>query len=471
MSNTNSIFRVALERQTYKNMLYLLLSLPFGAFYFFVLVTGIALGVGTLIIWIGVPILFVLMTAWWRVAAFERFMAMYWLQVPIAPLSLPSPVPITRWQRWQMRLWNPMTWKIFLYLLLKFHISLIPFVLTLVLPLLSIAITLVALAIWLISSPFVALVASFKKDAQVGKWLQGYFKAAIVGFGLTLITFYLLNGIALFMAKWSRLMLGMSQTRQRLEEANMLAVQEKARAEQADQRRKQLVVNLSHELRAPVASIAGHLESLLILSEEGNVAPAPATLHRYLGIAHQEAKRLSMLVDELLSLARMESDELRLNIREVAARDVIEEVYQLLSPLALNERRVMLVRGAVPDLSPVLVDRQRLVQILVNLVRNAITSTPAGGIVEINLEPAQVTGYLALIVADSGVGIPPEELEHIFERFYRTGASHIRTTGGFGLGLAIVHDLVTAMGGSISVESSAGQGSRFCVLLRTGNSR
>jgi two-component system phosphate regulon sensor histidine kinase PhoR len=188
-------------------------------------------------------------------------------------------------------------------------------------------------------------------------------------------------------------------------------------------------------------------------------------LYSYLSIAYQEARRLGMLVDDLLSLARMESHELRLDMREVVASEVVEEVYQTLTPLAQRERQVTLVRGVQPNLPPVLADRQRLVQVLTNLARNAITSTPAGGIVSLSLESADQQ-HLALIVEDNGVGIPADELPMIFDRLYRTDASRSRATGGFGLGLAIVHDLVTAMGGSIRVESAVGQGSRFSLLLR-----
>jgi signal transduction histidine kinase len=258
----------------------------------------------------------------------------------------------------------------------------------------------------------------------------------------------------------------MSDMALRLQEAEALAEQERQRAEQADQRRRELVVNVSHELRAPVASIAGHLESLLLATAEGTQAPPAETLYNYLSIAHQETQRLGLLVDELLSLARMEAGELRLDIQKVVASEVVEEVYQLLMPLAQRERQVTLVRGYVPNLPPVQADRQRLVQVLLNLTRNAITSTPTGGIVSISLETVDAQ-HLALIVEDSGIGIPPDELPHIFERFYRTDASRSRASSGFGLGLAIVHDLVSAMGGSISVTSAVGQGSRFCVLLRT----
>jgi two-component system, OmpR family, phosphate regulon sensor histidine kinase PhoR len=304
-----------------------------------------------------------------------------------------------------------------------------------------------------------------KNLSHVKKWLQLYLWFALTGFGVFLITLHLLNGLTFVYGQFARVMLGMSDTAWRLEEAQAMAAQERARAEQAEQRRHELIVNVSHELRTPVASISGHIESLLIATQEGTTAPSPAEMYNYLNIAHQEVERLGMLVDDLLSLARMESDELHLNIQPVAANEAIEEVYQTLMPLAKSQKQVTLVRGSATHLPLVLADRQRLIQILLNLARNAITSTPAGGIVSMNLEQADLQ-HLALIVEDNGVGISADELEHLFERFYRTDASRTRASGGSGLGLAIVHDLVTAMGGSISVESTQGKGSRFTVLLR-----
>ena len=464
-----SIYHVAQEKQSYKNMLYLLLSFPLGLCYFVILVPTIVLGIGTLIIWIGVPILILVMVAWWYAAAFERRHAMSLLQVSIAPMGNTSPDTMQWWQTLPTRLSNRMTWKTLLYLLLKFPFGLVSFILVIVLPILSIAITLVALVIYMITAPFVALVAAIRGVPRPGRLLQQYFAFATTAFGLSLVTLHLSNGLAFLAGQLAHQLLGMSEAAQRLEEANALAAQERARAEQADQRRRQLVVNVSHELRAPVASIAGHLESLLLTTEEGTTAPPPTTLHNYLTIAHQETLRLGSLVDELLSLARMDADELRLNIQEIAANEVIEEIYQMLMPLAQRERQVTLVRGLLPNMPLVQADQQRLKQVLLNLVRNAITSTPAGGIVSITLEPADAI-HLALVVEDNGVGIPSEELPHIFERFYRTDASRSRRTGGFGLGLAIVHDLVTAMGGSVNVTSTVGQGTRFCVLLRSSTS-
>ncbi len=462
--STPTPFRVIWERQSYTNMLYLLLSFPLGLLYFVFLVSGIALGLGTLVIWIGAFILIFMVSGWRQIAAFERSLAMLWLHITISPLSYPITIPMTRWQRIQTQLKNPMTWKTLSYLLLKLPLGIFSFVTTVVLLLLSIAVAIPSLVIWLITAPFVALFAIFKSSSHPKQRLLPYLSLAATGFGLGLLTFHILNSLASLAGQFARVMLGMSSTAWRLEEVQVQAAQARARAQQADQRRRQLVVNVSHELRTPVASISGHLESLLMATEEGTTAPPPATLYNYLRIAHQEARRLGTLVDELLSLARMESDELRLNIQEIAAREAVEEVYHMLSPLALRERQVTLVRGIAPHLPPVLADHQRLVQILLNLVRNAITSTPAGGIVSISLEPAD-SQHLALVVADNGIGIPAQDLAYIFDRFYRGDASRTRDSGGFGLGLAIVHDLVTAMGGSISVESTVGQGSRFCVLL------
>jgi signal transduction histidine kinase len=357
-----------------------------------------------------------------------------------------------------------MTWWTLAYLLLKFPLGIFSFVITIVLLVLSVAISIVTLTIGLLTAPFFMLFIMLQDISHAKEWLQRYLLFALTGFGLCLLTLHLLNGLTFVYGHLARVMLGMCDTDWRLEEAQAMAAQERARAEQAEQRRHELIVNISHELRTPVASISGHLESLIMATDKGTTAPTPAVLNNYLNIAQDEVERLGMLVDDLLSLARMESDELHLDMQPVVASEAIEEVYQTLMPLAKSQRQVTLVRGSAPHLLPILADRQRLIQILLNLVRNAITSTPAGGIVSMNLEQADPL-HLALIVEDNGVGISSDELEHIFERFYRTDVSRTRASGGFGLGLAIVHDLVTAMGGAISVESTKGEGSRFTVIL------
>ena len=459
-----SIFHIVWDRQSYLNILYLLVSFPLGLAYFIFLVPGMVVGMSTLFL-IAVFMLPLIITIWQHLAAFERRMAIQWLNIDIPPMSYRSPKQMTYWQRLQAQLTNSMTWKTLVYLLLKFPLGLFSFVITIIALALSVAISVVTLSIGLLTAPFFILFILLQNASHIKEWLLRYLLYALTGFGLCLITLHLLNGLTFVYGQFARTMLGMSNTAWRLEEAQAIAAKERARAEQAEQRRHELIVNVSHELRTPVASISGHIESLLITTQAGTAAPSTAEMYNYLNIAHQEVKRLGMLVDDLLSLARMESDELHLKIQPVAANETIEEVYRTLMPLAMSQRQVTLVRGSATHLPLVLADRQRLIQILLNLVRNAITSTPAGGIVSMNLEQADQQ-HLVLIVEDNGAGISADELEHIFERFYRTDTSRSRASGGFGLGLAIVHDLVTAMGGSISVESTEGKGSRFTVLLK-----
>jgi signal transduction histidine kinase len=186
---------------------------------------------------------------------------------------------------------------------------------------------------------------------------------------------------------------------------------------------------------------------------------------RYLDVVARETERLSALVDDLLAVARAEAGELKLTVSPVSVVQVVRHVREALGPMARTQRRVTLLErlpdGGVPL---VLADPDRLTQVMMNLVRNAVTYTPEGGLVSIEAAAAG-PGHVALAVADTGIGIAPEDLGRVFERFYRTDASRARSTGGFGLGLSIAHDLVEAMGGTIAVESEVGAGSRFTVRL------
>jgi signal transduction histidine kinase len=171
-------------------------------------------------------------------------------------------------------------------------------------------------------------------------------------------------------------------------------------------------------------------------------------------------------VDDLLMLARADADGLQLDVRPIPVAEVVEEVFRALEPLAERECQVTLVRNVEADLPPAYADRDRLAQVLLNLVRNAITYTPAGGLVSLDLTAGAEPGTLVLTVTDTGIGIPEDDIEHVFERFYRTDDSRARHTGGFGLGLSIVRDLVRAMGGAVSAERVPAGGSRFRVTLR-----
>ncbi|HTK05587.1 MAG TPA: ATP-binding protein [Ktedonobacteraceae bacterium] len=538
------LLRLASQRQTYLNILYLLLSFPLGLIYFVLLITCIVCGLGTLIVWVGVPLLLFTMGMWWSLARFERIHAMSWLGVSIPPMKLPDTTPTPFWQKVRSYLSYSVTWKSLAYLLTKFFFGIIAFTITLSTLVLMLTISIMSLAIgltliplcylfflligplfqlrsfslallsllWLatlicsivflvlllvhghsLASPdateitFIVLFPCFLFVTGGLSWfvLTGFARSrrlapvtipfsarlkqwlllSLTAYGLVLFPLPVFNTLAGLWGQFASVMLGMSTSALRVAEAEQTARLERAKAERAEQSRRELIVNVSHELRTPVASIRGHLESLLLSSEAEDRSLTPEALHNYLEIVYRESTRLGMLVDDLLSLARNDASELRVDLAAVNASEVVEEVYQTLMPLARRQRQITLVRTVTPSLPPVQADHRRLHQILLNLVRNAITYTPDGGIVSIMLLPAE-SGEVELQVADTGIGIPEADLTRIFERFYRTDASRARTSGGFGLGLAIVRDFVLAMGGSVSVESKVDEGTCFHVLLR-----
>jgi two-component system sensor histidine kinase VicK len=285
---------------------------------------------------------------------------------------------------------------------------------------------------------------------------------AAVGFGLFLLTLHLVNGVAAAWGVAARQMLSLSDSELRLAEARLEAATEHSRAERANESRRELVANVSHELRTPLASIQAHVESLT--TPEGG-RPSPADTERYLNVIARETERLSSLVDDLLVVSGADSGGLRLTNGPVFVADVVDHVHSALAPLARRERRVTLVKS-LPEqpLPPVIADRDRLIQVLMNLVRNGCAYTQEGGIVSMEAAAA-ARGGVNVSVSDTGMGIPPDELERVFERFYRTDASRARSTGGFGLGLSIARDLIEAMGGTLTAESELGVGSRFVVWL------
>ncbi len=461
-----ALLRLAQRRQTYINILYLLLSLPLGAVYFAIVIAGIALSAASLLVAI-IPLMILFMVGCWKLAAFERNMAIAWLHVDIPPMAAPLP-PKTNWyQRFIIHIRRAVTWKSIAYLFFKLPFGIVAFYITCMVILLIAGLSLISLSIGLISAPFVLLYAALASRKISWKGVKHYLLIMLTAGGITLSPLSVVNGVAMLWGMFAQIMLGMNINALRLAQATAIAEQERGKAERAEQSRRELIMNVSHDLKTPVASIRGHIEALLLASEENEQRLlTPEILQNYLRIVHRESMRLGTLVDDLLSLARNDSDELSLNLTAVEAGEVVEEVYQTLMPLARRERQISMLREVMPGLPCVQADRQRLVQVLLNLVRNAITYTPDGGIVVIALQHTD-THYVELSVSDTGIGIPQEDQERIFERFYRTDSSRSRTSGGFGLGLAIVRDFVLAMGGSVSVESVVGEGSCFKVLLHS----
>lgn len=231
-------------------------------------------------------------------------------------------------------------------------------------------------------------------------------------------------------------------------------------AESALAAKRELVANVSHELRTPLASISGHAESLLLLGEGASAARREESLT----VLHREARQLSRLVDDLFLLSTTESGGLPLAIREVDVGQILDEVTATFRPLARHEGQITIVSDVEPDLPPARGDRERIVQVLGNLVRNALRYTGEGGI--ISLRAARAGGLIRVTVEDTGAGIPPEQLARIFERFYRGDEARDRQSGGAGLGLAIVREMVEAMGGTVAADSTVGEGSRLSFTLQ-----
>jgi len=230
-----------------------------------------------------------------------------------------------------------------------------------------------------------------------------------------------------------------------------------AQLEQVEAMRRQLIGDVTHELRTPLTSIKGYMEGLV----DGVLPASPDTFDQI----HREADRLSRLVDDLQELSRVEAGAYSLELRPVAVTDLVQNTFKRLSPQA-RAKGVRLEYSLPADLPPVRTDEDRITQVLVNLVANAIQYTPEGGAVAISAAPH--TDEVHVSVPDTGIGIPPEHLPDLFTRFYRVDKSRSRSAGGgSGIGLTIARHLVEAHGGRIRAESPGeGQGSTFTFSLK-----
>lgn len=214
--------------------------------------------------------------------------------------------------------------------------------------------------------------------------------------------------------------------------------------------RAEFVANVSHELRTPLTSIQGYLETLLEEQPED-----PAQARRFLEVAHTHAKRLGRLVDDLLQLSDIETGKVTLKPVPVALRGTVQAVSAIFESQATQ--KWLGVLNQVPAALEVRADPDRLFQILVNLVDNAVKYTPEGGQLTLGAAP-RAGGVVEVWVADTGIGIPSTDLPRITERFYRVDRARSRELGGTGLGLAIVKHIVQAHGGELRIESELGKG-------------
>jgi two-component system phosphate regulon sensor histidine kinase PhoR len=222
--------------------------------------------------------------------------------------------------------------------------------------------------------------------------------------------------------------------------------------------RKDFVANVSHELRTPLTSIKGYVEALLDGAKDN-----PEETARFLQIILKQSDRLNLILEDLLQLSQIESGRVQFKRDPVSLRAIAERTLASLKPQI--ERKGHTVTMAVPnDLPPAAGDEDRLVQVMTNLLDNAVKYTPDRGSIRIDGHRVD-GGWVELSVADSGLGIPDADRPRVFERFYRVDKARSRELGGTGLGLSIVKHIIEGHGGQVWAEGNQPTGSRFVFRL------
>lgn len=221
--------------------------------------------------------------------------------------------------------------------------------------------------------------------------------------------------------------------------------------------RQDFVANVSHELRTPLTAIKGYVEAL----RDGGLQD-PAQAEKFLGVIQRHSERMDKIVSDLLLLSEMESADRVLQIETVHLPELIRNAVETLRPLAEGKKQNLWVEP-LEGLPTLRADGQKLHQVMINLLNNAISYTPGEG--SITVEATPVSEGVEVSVSDNGIGIPADDLPRIFERFYRVDKGRSHELGGTGLGLSIVKHIVEAHDGRVQVESKPGKGSRFTFFL------
>ena len=240
-----------------------------------------------------------------------------------------------------------------------------------------------------------------------------------------------------------------------------LTLHDLTQAHRLERMRSEFVANASHELRTPLASLLGFVETL-----QGPARDDPRAREKFLAVMHEQARRMARLIDDLLSLSRIER---HLHVRPSTRVDLAEVVTHVVDSLAPLAR----ARGATIRLdvapAPVAGDRDELLRMAENLIENALkyglSENRAGETIEVGVGVGAGGGEARLTVRDHGPGIAPEHLPRLTERFYRVDPGKSRAQGGTGLGLALVKHIVARHGGRLAIDSRPGEGARFAVTL------
>ena len=226
----------------------------------------------------------------------------------------------------------------------------------------------------------------------------------------------------------------------------------------SDEMRREFVANVSHELRTPITNVRSYAETLVDAAGE----LPPETEKRFLNVILGESDRMTKIVQDLLALSRFDAGEMQFHM---AAFDLVESAVSVYEAMRLDvEKHGIDLHLALPA-APLRVngDRARIEQVLINIMTNAVRYTPEGGSVTMELVPADAMAEV--LVRDTGIGIPEEDLPHIFDRFYRVDKARSRAMGGTGLGLSIAYEIVKRHSGQIRIESKLGEGTTVHICL------
>jgi signal transduction histidine kinase len=248
----------------------------------------------------------------------------------------------------------------------------------------------------------------------------------------------------------ARLALAFNRMAEQLEEADR-------KQRQLENLRRDLVAWASHDLQTPLTTIQVQVEAL-----SDGLVDDPETVDRYLRSINRETRNLSLLIDDLFQVAQMDAGGIELEYSEFSLSDLVSDAIESFTVLAVQSG-ISLTGQVSPHIDLVQMDALRMGRVLNNLIGNALRHTSSGGCVKVTV--FRENERIRIEVVDNGEGISPEDLPHVFERFYRGEKSRSRATGGAGLGLSIVQGIVEAHGGTITVESTPGKETRFCLTF------
>ena len=249
------------------------------------------------------------------------------------------------------------------------------------------------------------------------------------------------------------------------EEKTMVVFHDVTRLKKLEKIRVDFVANVTHEIKTPLTAIIGFLETIQTGATTNN-----EDAKKFIDISLKQAGRLNRLVEDLLIISKIELGEIKFHFEEVSIRDAFEGAIPLVEAKA-GLKKINIQNNVQANLSCVWADRDRLAQVLVNILDNAVKFTPEDG--RIFIDAGQKDNYTVLTITDTGIGVPKEEVRRLGERFYRVDRSRSRDLGGTGLGLSIVKHLMIAHGGKMEIESHLGQGTKVSLYfpLKHSNNR